>query len=214
MRAGLQHLVEPLNSPEARLQKTQLSHIVYGLTLTPKRCDARSRTAPAPRDRTGADHATDRHRRHQPNRRNSLESPVIARQPLLGIDALWVDGASATRWGVFHRGRHSRGSPPTLCRRTVGRNQCGRYARRGPPYRFDEPKVELWILWLTFSTRTFSAAYHVPNYGRWPAETKPRNAYAHHQRVMQHFNRQRRKQEPRGHRHRLLMFRDGGRGRQ
>ncbi|MCY3875952.1 MAG: SDR family oxidoreductase [Rhodobacteraceae bacterium] len=32
MRTGLQHLVEALNSPEARLQKTRLSHIVYGLT--------------------------------------------------------------------------------------------------------------------------------------------------------------------------------------
>ena len=70
----------------------------------------------------------------------------------------------------------------------------------------DESEEDLWILWLTFSTWIFSAAYHVPNYDRWLAEAESRNAYAHHQRVMQHYTWQRRKREPRGQRHWLLKM--------
>lgn len=37
---------------------------------------------------------------------------------------------------------------------------------------------------LTFSTWLFASAYHIPDYGRWLAETDMRNAYAHHRCVM------------------------------
>ena len=207
MRAGLWQLVEALKSPEARLQDTRLSHIVYGLTR------ALRNNAALARER----------QQHPEIEREQIERPIF------------IVGINRTGTTFLHRllSRDSRFWALRRYELTEPVLPNGEYATvagtAADPRRayaeellgatnvvdtlagvhrtdIDEPEEDLWILWLTFSTWIFATAYHIPNYGRWLVETESRNAYAHHRRVMQHFTWQRRKREPRGQRHWLLKM--------
>ena len=207
MRAGLRQLVEALKSPEARLQDTRLSHIVYGLTR------ALRNNAALARER----------QQHPEIEREQIERPIF------------IVGINRTGTTFLHRllSRDSRFWALRRYELTEPVLPNGEYATvagtAADPRRayaeellgatnvvdtlagvhrtdIDEPEEDLWILWLTFSTWIFATAYHIPNYGRWLVETESRNAYAHHRRVMQHFTWQRRKREPRGQRHWLLKM--------
>ena len=207
MRAGLRQLVEALKSPEARLQDTRLSHIVYGLTR------ALRNNAALARER----------QQHPEIEREQIERPIF------------IVGINRTGTTFLHRllSRDSRFWALRRYELTEPVLPNGEYATvagtSADPRRayaeellgatnvvdtlagvhrtdIDEPEEDLWILWLTFSTWIFATAYHIPNYGRWLVETESRNAYAHHRRVMQHFTWQRRKREPRGQRHWLLKM--------
>ncbi len=207
MRAGLRQLVEALKSPEARLQETRLSHIVYGLTR------ALRNNAALARER----------QQHPEIEREQIERPIF------------IVGINRTGTTFLHRllSRDSRFWALRRYELTEPVLPNGEYATvagtAADPRRayaeellgatnvvdtlagvhrtdIDEPEEDLWILWLTFSTWIFATAYHIPNYGRWLVETESRNAYAHHRRVMQHFTWQRRKREPRGQRHWLLKM--------
>ncbi len=207
MRAGLQQLVEALKSPEARLQETRLSHIVYGLTRALRNNAALSRER----------------QQHPEIERERIERPIF------------IVGINRTGTTFLHRllSRDSRFWALRRYELTEPVLPNGEYATvagtAADPRRayaeellgatnvvdtlagvhrtdIDEPEEDLWILWLTFSTWIFATAYHIPNYGRWLVETESRNAYAHHRRVMQHFTWQRRKREPRGQRHWLLKM--------
>ena len=205
MRTGLQRLVEALKSPEAGLQETRLSHIVYGLTRA-----LRSNAALA-RER----------QQHPEIEREKIERPVFIvginrtgttfLHRLLSRDSrFWTlrryeltepvlpNGEYATVAGTSEDPRRAY-AEELLGATNVVDTLAGLHRTD-----IDEPEEDLWILWLTFSTWIFAAAYHVPTYGRWLAETESRNAYAHHQRVMQHFTWQRRNREPRRRRHWLL----------
>ena len=70
----------------------------------------------------------------------------------------------------------------------------------------DEPEEDFMLLWLAFTSWTHTVAYHVPDYGRWLAANGSRNAYAYHQRVMQHFTWQRRQRETHGQQFWLLKM--------
>ena len=207
MRTGLRQLVEALKSPEARLQETRLSHIVYGLTR------ALRNNAALARER----------QQHPEIEREQIERPIF------------IVGINRTGTTFLHRllSRDSRFWALRRYELTEPVLPNGEYATvagtAADPRRayaeellgatnvvdtlagvhrtdIDEPEEDLWILWLTFSTWIFATAYHIPNYGRWLVETESRNAYAHHRRVMQHFTWQRRKREPRGQRHWLLKM--------
>ena len=207
MRTGLQQLVEALKSPQAGLRETRLSHIVYGLTRAL---------------RSNAALARERHR-HPEIEREQIERPVF----IVGINRtgttflhrllsrdirFWAlrryeltepvlpNGEYATVAGTDEDPRRAY-AEELLGATNVVDTLAGIHRTD-----IDEPEEDLWILWLTFSTWIYAAAYHVPTYGRWLAETESRNAYAHHRRVMRHFTWQRRKREPRGQRHWLLKM--------
>ncbi len=207
MRAGLRHIVEALKSPEAGLRETRLSHIVYGLTHAL---------------RSNAALACERHQ-HPEIEREQITQPVF------------IVGINRTGTTFLHRllSRHSRfwalrryeltepvlpgGKHATVAgtaedpRRAYAQELLGAtdvVDTLAGVHRtdVDEPEEDLWILWLTFSTWIYAAAYHVPAYVRWLADTESRNAYAHHRRVMQHFTWQRCKSEPGVQRHWLLKM--------
>lgn len=185
MRAGLRHLVEALKSPEARLKETQLSHIVYGLTRS-----LRNNAALA-RERL----------RHPEIEREEIERPIFIvginrtgttfLHRLLSRDSrLWAlrryeltepvlpDGEYATVEGTAGDPRRAY-AEELLAATDAADTLAGVH-----PTDVDEPEEDLWILMLTFSTWLFASAYHIPDYGRWLAETDMRNAYAHHRCVM------------------------------
>ena len=56
----------------------------------------------------------------------------------------------------------------------------------------DEPEEDFPILGYAFMSWTYAAWFHVPDYARWLGKTGLQNAYTFHQRVMKHFNWQRR----------------------
>ena len=207
MRTGLQRLVEALKSPEAGLQETRLSHIVYGLTRAL---------------RSNAELARER-QQHPEIERAKIERPVFIvginrtgttfLHRLLSRDSrFWAlrryeltepvlpNGEYATVAGTAKDPRRA------YAEELLGATNVVDILAGVHRTDIDEPEEDLWILWLTFSTWIFPAAYHLPTYGRWLAETQSRDAYAHHQRVMQHFTWQRRKREPRGRRHWLLKM--------
>ena len=207
MRTGLQRLVEALKSPEAGLQETRLSHIVYGLTRAL---------------RSNAELARER-QQHPEIERAKIERPVFIvginrtgttfLHRLLSRDSrFWAlrryeltepvlpNGEYATVAGTAKDPRRA------YAEELLGATNVVDILAGVHRTDIDEPEEDLWILWLTFSTWIFPAAYHLPTYGRWLAETQSRDAYAHHQRVMQHFTWQRRKREPRGQRHWLLKM--------
>ena len=207
MRAGLRQLVEALKSPAAGLRETRFSHIVYGLTRA-----LRSNAALA-RER----------QHHSEIEREKIERPVFIvgvnrtgttfLHRLLSRDSrFWAlkryeltepvlpNGGYATVAGTAEDPRRAY-AEELLGATNVVDTLAGVHRTD-----IDEPEEDLWILWLTFSTWIFAAAYDVPTYGRWLADTESRNAYAHHRRVMQHFTWQRRKREPRGRRRWLLKM--------
>ena len=207
MRAGLRQLVEALKSPEAGLRATRLSHIVYGLTR------ALRNNAALARER----------RQHPEIEREQIERPIF----IVGINRTGTTFLHRllSRDSRFWALRRYELTEPVLPggdyanvagtvedpRRAYAEEILGAtnvVDRLAGLHRtdIDEPEEDLWILWLTFSTWIFLAAYDVPHYGRWLAETESRNAYAHHRRVMQHFTWQRRKREPRGQRRWLLKM--------
>ena len=207
MRAGLRQLVEALKSPEAGLRETRLSHIVYGLTraLRINAALARERLRHPEIEgeriaqpvfivgvnRTGTTflhRLLSRNSRFWALRRFELTEPVLA------------NGEYATVAGTADDPRRAY-AEELLGATNVADTLAGLHRTD-----IDEPEEDLWILWLTFSTWIFAAAYRIPAYGRWLAGIDSRNAYAHHRRVMQHFTWQRRKREPRGQRHWLLKM--------
>ena len=207
MRAGLEQLVDALKSPEAGLQETRLSHIIYGLTRA-----LRSNAALASEgqrhpeieqeqltrpvfivgiNRTGTTflhRLLSRDPRFWALRRYELTEPVLS------------SGEYATVAGTAEDPRRAY-AEELLGATNVVDTLAGIHRTD-----IDEPEEDLWILWLTFSTWIFATAYHIPAYGRWLAETESRNAYAHHRRVMQHFTWQRRQREPDRQRHWLLKM--------
>ncbi len=62
----------------------------------------------------------------------------------------------------------------------------------------DEPAEDFPILNMAFGAWTSTVRFHIPEFGRWLAATGSRHAYAHHHRIMQHYNWQRRQRQP-GH---------------
>ena len=68
----------------------------------------------------------------------------------------------------------------------------------------DEPAEDFPILSMAFGSWTSTVRFHVPEFGRWLAATGSRHAYAHHRRIMQNFNWQRRQRQP-GHRGQWLF---------
>ena len=207
MRAGLEQLVAALKSPEAGLRETRLSHIAYGLTRALRNnaslaCERRQHPEIAQEqvsrpvfivgiNRTGTTflhRLLSRDPRFWALRRYELTEPVLP------------TGEYATVAGTADDPRRAY-AEELLGATNVVDTLAGLHRTD-----IDEPEEDLWILWLTFSTWIFSAAYHVPAYGRWLAETGSRDAYAHHRRVMQHFTWQRRQREPDGQRHWLLKM--------
>ena len=207
MRAGLKQLVEALKSPESELREMRLSHVIYGLTRA-----LRSNAALA-RER----------RQHPEIEREEIERPVfivginrtgttflhrlLARDPRFWAlrryeltEPVLSSGDYANAAGTADDPRRAY-AEELLGATNVVETLSGLHRTD-----IDEPEEDLWILWLTFSTWIFATAYHVPAYGRWLAEAEPRNAYAHHRRVMQHFTWQRRQREPQGQRHWLLKM--------
>ena len=207
MRAGLEHLVDALESPEAGLLETRFSHIIYGLTRA-----LRSNAALASErqrhpeieqeqvtrpvfivgiNRTGTTflhRLLSRDPRFWTLRRYELTEPVLS------------SGQYATVAGTADDPRRAY-AEELLGATNVVDTLAGIHRTD-----IDEPEEDLWILWLTFSTWIFATAYHVPAYGRWLEEAETRNAYAHHRRVMQHFTWQRRQKEPNGQRQWLLKM--------
>ena len=63
-------------------------------------------------------------------------------------------------------------------------------------FAIDEPEEDFPIMRLGFAAWTTLVRFYLPDYGRWLATTDSRHAYAHHHRVMQHFSWQRRQCQP------------------
>ncbi len=59
------------------------------------------------------------------------------------------------------------------------------------PFGIDEPEEEFPIFKTTFSSWTFGAQFHVPDYSRWLAANGLRDAYAFHHLAVQHYTWQR-----------------------
>ena len=60
------------------------------------------------------------------------------------------------------------------------------------PFDIDEPEEDFPILKKAFSSWTFAAQYHVPDYARWLAANGSADAYRFHRRLVQHYTWQRR----------------------
>ena len=207
MRAGLERLVDALQSPEAGLQERRLSHVIYGLVRALRNnaalADERRQHPEIEREeiarpvfivginRTGT---TFLHRllardsKFWALRRYELTEPVLS-----SGDYVTVAGTADDPRRVF--------AEELISATNVVDTLSGLHRTD-----IDEPEEDLWILWLTFSTWLFVAAHHVPDYGRWLAEAGSRDAYAHHRRVMQHFTWQRRQRAPHEPRHWLLKM--------
>ena len=207
MRAGLEQLVEALKSPGAGLRETRVSHVIYGLTRALRNNAKLAREA----------------QQHPEIEREEIERPVfivginrtgttflhrlLSRDPQFWAlrryeltEPVLSSGKYATVAGTAEDPRRAY-AEELLGATNVVDTLSGLHRTD-----IDEPEEDLWILWLTFSTWIFATAYHVPAYGRWLAEAEPRNAYAHHRRVMQHFTWQRRQREPDEERHWLLKM--------
>ena len=207
MRAGLEQLVDALQSPEAGLRERRLSHVIYGLTraLRSNAALARERRQHPEIEReeiarpvfivgvnrtgtTFAHRLLSRDPRFWALRRYELTEPVL------------FSGEYATVAGTVDDPRRAY-AEELLGATNVADTLAGLHRTD-----IDEPEEDLWVLWLTFSTWIFATAHHVPAYGRWLAETGSRDAYAHHRRVMQHFTWQRRQRAPHAPRHWLLKM--------
>ncbi len=207
MRAGLEQLVEALKSPGAGLRETRVSHVIYGLTRALRNNAKLAREA----------------QQHPEIEREEIERPVF----IVGINRtgttflhrllsrdpqFWALRRYELTEPVLSSGKYATvAGPAEDPRRAYAEELLGAtnvVDTLSGLHRtdIDEPEEDLWILWLTFSTWIFATAYHVPAYGRWLAEAEPRNAYAHHRRVMQHFTWQRRQREPDEERHWLLKM--------
>lgn len=64
------------------------------------------------------------------------------------------------------------------------------------PVRLDEPEEDFPILKTAFSSWTFAAQFHVPDYCRWLAAHGLGDAYAFHHRLVQHYTWQRLQARP------------------
>lgn len=64
------------------------------------------------------------------------------------------------------------------------------------PFDIDEPEEDFPIFKKAFSSWTFAAQFHVPDYARWLAANGSADAYAFHRRVVQHYAWQRRQARP------------------
>ena len=65
------------------------------------------------------------------------------------------------------------------------------------PVRLDEPEEDFPIFKTAFSSWTFAAEFHVPDYARWLATRGLGDAYAFHYRLVQHYTWQRLQARPR-----------------
>ncbi len=205
--AGLRQLLEALELPDARLRKTRISHIVYGLTRALRNNAALARelsrhpeidneriTHPVfivGANRSGTtflQRLLSRDSRFWSLRRYELIEPVLP-----GGEYATVAGTAADPRRAY--------AEELLGATNVVDTLSGIHT-----VDIDEPEEDLWIFWLTFCAWTYAVAYHAPGYGRWLSEVGSRNSYAYHRRVMQHFTWQRRKREPLGHRQWLLKM--------
>jgi len=197
MRAGLQRLMEALNTSEAGVLERKIPHVVYVLSR-----QLRANVALA---------------------RERQQHPEITREPI--VRPLFIVGINRTGTTLLHRlmardrrfwtVRRYELTEPVLSTgeyatvaRTVDDPRRGYLkelmAAIGIADRFaglhhidiDEPEEDFPILRLAFAAWIDTVAYHVPDYGAWLAETGSGHAYAHHRRVMQHFTWQRRQREP------------------
>ena len=207
MRAGLERLVEALESPEASLRETRLSHVIYGLTRA-----LRSNAALA------------RERRQHPDiERAEIERPVfivginrtgttflhrlLARDPRFWALRRYELAEPVLPTGDYASVAGSAEDPRrAYAEELMGATNVIDTLAGIHRVDIDEPEEDFMLLRLTFASWVIAVAHHVPAYARWLAETGSHNAYAYHRRVMQHFTWQRRQRNPRGQRGWLLKM--------
>ena len=197
MRRGLEELVRALQAPDAKLLEDKLGDVVFDL------CGSLRNTAALASER----------RRHP-----EIETEVIDRP-------VFIVGINRTGTTYLHRlmARDSRFwslrsyeftepvLPPEQYATVAGTPEDPRrkyfdelMEASGIREAFEgihhldieEPEEDFPILRLAFAAWTLTVRYHVPDYGRWLAETGSRNAYSHHRRIMQHYTWQRRQRRP------------------
>ena len=207
MRAGLERLVEALESPEAGLRESRLSHVVYGLTR------ALRNNAALARER----------QQHPEIEGEEIERPVFIvginrtgttfMHRLLSRDPrFWALRRYELMEPVLSTGEYGTvaGTPAdprrAYAEELMGATNVVDTLAGIHRVEIDEPEEDFMLLRLAFATWVIAVAHHVPAYGRWLAEAGSRSAYAHHRRVMQHFTWQRRQRNPRGQRHWLLKM--------
>ncbi len=205
MRAGLRTLVEALNSPDAGLEGRRLSLVIYGLTRSLRNTAALAREA----------------QQHPEIGQEQITRPVfivginrtgttflhrlLSRDPQFWAlrryeltESVLPAGDYANVAGTAKDPRRTY-SEEMMAATSIVDTLSGLHH-----FDVDEPDEDFMLLQHSFATWVILVAYHVPMYGRWLAETGSRNAYAHHRRIMQHFNWQRRQRAPHQQRQWLL----------
>ena len=207
MRTSLERLVTALRSPEARLREVRFSHVIYSLTRSL---------------RNNAALARERHE-HPEIEQEKISRPVF----IVGINRTGTTFLHRllSRDPKFWALRRYELTEPVLpeSEYTTVANTFDdprrRYAEElmhatnivesfAAFHRvdIDEPEEDFLLLWHAFASWVYAVAHYVPAYGRWLAESGSGNAYAHHRRIMQHFNWQRRLREPEKQRSWLLKM--------
>ena len=196
MRASLKQLVEALRAPEAGLRQSRIMHVTYGLSRALRVNAALAREL----------------KEYPEIERQEIEQPVF----IVGINrtgTTFLHRLLARDSGFWALRRYeltepvlSTGEYDTVAgtdndpRRSYAEellNATDFVDTLEGMHRIDlnEPEEDFMLLWLAFTTWVFTVAHHVPEYGRWLAETGSRNAYEHHRRVVQHFTWQRRQRD-------------------
>ena len=207
MRVALGRLVEALQSPEARLRESRLSHIIYGLTRVLRNNAALARER----------------QQHPEIERERITRPVfivginrtgttflhrlLSRDPQFWtlrryelVDSVLSTDAYGTIAGTAKDPR--RVYAEELMDATNFADRLSGMHRLD----MDEPDEDFMLLRMAFSTWINTVAHYVPAYGRWLAETGSRNAYAYHRSIMQHFTWQRQQRNCRGQQRWLLKM--------
>lgn len=197
MRRGLQQLVQALNSPDAALLEDRYPDVVFDL------CRALRNVAALAGER----------RRHPEIERETIDRPVF----IVGINRtgttylhrlmardprFWSLRSYEFMEPVLPAGDYA----TTACTSDDPRRAYFEEVLEASGIRetfagihhldIDEPEEDFPILRLAFAAWTLTVRYHVPDYGRWLADSGSRHAYAYHRRVMQHYTWQRRQREP------------------
>ena len=196
IREGLEHLVQALQAPEARLLEAKRGVAVSDLSRS-----LRSNAALA-----------GERRRHPEIDREQLTRPVfivginrtgttflhrlLARDP-----SFWTLRSYELAEPVVANGAYQEAWTDADIRRARLRDV---FTAAGFAESFagvhqldvDEPEEDFGILRHTFAAWTNTNIYHVPAYGRWLDATGSGRAYAYHRRTMQHFTWQRHQLHP------------------
>ena len=197
MRQSLQQLVRALKAPDAKLLKDKLTDVVFEL----------SRFL-----RNNAGLARER-RQHPEIEREEVTRPVF----IVGINRtgttylhrlmsrdkrFWVLRLYEFAEPVLWTGEYATvaGTPddPRRARTEEALRASDLFKVLEGVHAFDvdEPEEDFQILRMAFSAWVSTALSHIPEFGRWLAESGSWNAYAFHRRTMQHFTWQRRQREP------------------